>query len=78
MSVLEELREARMTTGAARITKLRDAAEAIAETIRATPVRSAAHIVVDRLLVETRTVLPDARLVSPLISSWSHRMARGS
>jgi hypothetical protein len=68
MSGLLELRAAREETGASRLARLRDAAQAIAEELRATPVRSASHVPIDHLLVETRTVLPDARLVSPLIS----------
>lgn len=68
MSGLDDLENARSVTGASRLSKLRDAAEAIAEEVRATPVRTATHIVIDRLLVETRTVIPDARLVSPLVA----------
>lgn len=65
---LDELEHARSVSGPSRLPLLRDAAEAIAEEVRASPVRSAEHVVVDRVLVETRTVLPDARLVSPLIA----------
>lgn len=51
--------------GPERLAGLRDAAEAIAESIRTTHVRSVETISIDRVLVETRVVLPDARLVSP-------------
>lgn len=68
MSALDDLYEARTVTGPARLGRLRDAAEAIADEVRSAPVRAASHIVVDRVLVETRTVLPDARLVSPLVA----------
>jgi hypothetical protein len=68
MSVLAELRAARAAPSAMRLARLRDAAEAIAEALRETPVRSANHVSIDRLVVETRTVLPDTRLVSPLVA----------
>lgn len=68
MRGLAELRIARAVVGASRIARLRDAAQAIADEVRAAPVRSAMHVVIDHVLVETRTVLPDARLVSPLIA----------
>jgi hypothetical protein len=68
MSALDDLAAARSVEGAGRLAKLRDAAEAIAEEVRAVPVRSASHVTIDRLLVETRTVIPDARLVSPLVA----------
>lgn len=65
---LSELAAARTVMGSGRVARLRDAADAIGEQLRATPIRSASHVVIDRVLVETRTVLPDARLVSPLIA----------
>jgi glyoxylase-like metal-dependent hydrolase (beta-lactamase superfamily II) len=68
VKALDELSEARGVVGAARVAKLRDAAEAIGDALRRTPIRSASHVVVDRVLVETRTVIPDARLVSPLVA----------
>jgi len=68
MSSLEQLASARERSGPARIAGLRDAAEAIGEEIRSTPVRSARHIIVDRLVVATRAVIPDAHLISPLVA----------
>ncbi len=65
MSTLAALSLARRVTGPARLAGLRDAAEAIAEGLRASPVRSARVVTIDRVLVETRMALPDARLVSP-------------
>jgi hypothetical protein len=62
---LDALEQAREASGAGRLAGLRDAAEAIAESIRGTHVRSVETITIDRVLVETRVVLPDARLVSP-------------
>ena len=68
MRSLTELALARQTAGRARLALLRDAAEAVAEEVRAAPARSAVHVVVDRVLVERQRVLPDARLVSPLVA----------
>jgi glyoxylase-like metal-dependent hydrolase (beta-lactamase superfamily II) len=67
MSGLADLAEARRVEGASRLARLRDAAESIGDELRRTPVRSVTPIPIDRLVVETRTVLPDARLVSPLV-----------
>jgi len=68
VSGLDELERARTITGPARVGRLRDAAEAISDEVRKTSVRSASHIAIDRVLVETRAVIPDARLVSPLVA----------
>lgn len=68
VSELRAFDDARRTSGAARIAALRDAAEAVALRVRAQPVRLAEVLPIDRVVVETRTVLPDARLVSPLVA----------
>ncbi len=65
MSPFDALTDARRVQGPARLAGLRDAAEALAESIRSIHVRSVETITIDRVLVETQTVLPDARLVSP-------------
>lgn len=64
---LEAFEQARATRGEGRLAVLRDAAEAVAEHVRRTPVARASHVSIDRVLVETRRVLPDARLVSPFV-----------
>lgn len=58
---------ARGAGGEGRLAVLRDAAEAVAEHVRRTPVARATHVPIDRVLAETRRVLPDARLVSPFV-----------
>ncbi len=62
---LDALAEARRATGPGRLAGLRDAAEALAESIRETSVKSVELVSIDRVLVETCTVIPDARLVAP-------------
>jgi hypothetical protein len=62
---LDALEAARRVTGVERLAVLRDAAEGVAEWIRPLHVRSVETIPIDRMIVETRVVLPDARLVSP-------------
>lgn len=68
MSELVAFDQARRIAGIARPAALREAAQAVAQRVREQPVRSAEVLPIDRVVVETRTILPDARLVSPLVA----------